>query len=513
MSDTEAAFLAAIVENPDDNHVRLVYADWLEEQEYSTPREAEVARARAAFIRLEIEMAGMMVDRDSEPADWEQPRFYELKARASALYDRHRRDWFGNLDRLTAVSRTHRGCVNHIALSARKFIANGEEIYRLAPTIGTVLIGQLGRNMPSLAGCPALRHVRELAFFGSPVCGREAEHLATSPFLGNLRVLTIRGVRNAQIGARGARALARAETLTALERLDLSSHRIGDEGAIAIIKNRQFGKLRRLALSNNRLFDDTADALADADHLTRLADLDLAFNHLHPDGLRRICRAPHLAGLEHLWLQENPLGDEGAAIVASGGFTRLKDLWLGDCRLTDRGCATLFASPVPAGLQRLDLCNNRPGERAFRALATAGHSPLAWLSVERCEIGPMEAGMLGRVATLPVMQSLFLDDNPLGVEGIRRLLRGPLARSLERLDLVGCQLGDDGAEALASCLALANLRILILHDNGITDRGALALVRSRRLSGLRSLYLDFDRLRKQTKAAGRERFGEKGGWL
>lgn len=44
----EAAFLAAIVDRPDDDHPRLLYADWLEEQ-----GEAE----RSEFIRVQCELA------------------------------------------------------------------------------------------------------------------------------------------------------------------------------------------------------------------------------------------------------------------------------------------------------------------------------------------------------------------------------------------------------------------------------------------------------------------------
>lgn len=42
----ETAFLRSIMENPDDDALRLVYADWLEETGQS---------ARAAFVRLEVE--------------------------------------------------------------------------------------------------------------------------------------------------------------------------------------------------------------------------------------------------------------------------------------------------------------------------------------------------------------------------------------------------------------------------------------------------------------------------
>ena len=46
------AFLEAITANPDDDGLRLVYADWLDDQ-------GDVARAE--FIRVQIELATMAV--------------------------------------------------------------------------------------------------------------------------------------------------------------------------------------------------------------------------------------------------------------------------------------------------------------------------------------------------------------------------------------------------------------------------------------------------------------------
>jgi uncharacterized protein (TIGR02996 family) len=59
----EDAFLADIVENPDDDGVRLIYADWLED--HGQPERAE-------FIRVQCELARLTED---------GPRRQELEAR------------------------------------------------------------------------------------------------------------------------------------------------------------------------------------------------------------------------------------------------------------------------------------------------------------------------------------------------------------------------------------------------------------------------------------------------
>src|SRR5207253_4331362 len=66
----EAALLRAIVERPEDDGVRLVYADWLEE--HGQPE-------RADFIRVQIELARLPVD---------DPRRPDLEARLSEGHTR-----------------------------------------------------------------------------------------------------------------------------------------------------------------------------------------------------------------------------------------------------------------------------------------------------------------------------------------------------------------------------------------------------------------------------------------
>jgi uncharacterized protein (TIGR02996 family) len=501
MSDTEASLLAAIVESPEDDLVRLVYADWLSEQ----PDEA--ARARAEFIRLEIEMAGMMPRKDMAPNEWEHPNFRTLEARAGKLCDAHAADWFGNLDELAEEWHTHRGFVDHIAVSARRFITHGEEIFRLAPTIRNVFLDRMGRNMPAVAKCPALGHVRELVFFETPVRAREMEALAESPYLGNLRHLEM-PYTDTQIGPRGARALARAETLTSLEHLDLGNQAIYDEGATALFRAKRFANLRYLALDNNGVSDEVATLLADADHLTRLTHLDLGNNHLTAIGTS-LADSAISPGLEMLDLSNNPLENIGALLLAMSvfAFRSLTTLKLHTCRLEDDGCAALLGSPAFVGLNSLSLGGNRPGQRAFEALAAEGHPALEELELSGSNLGPEAARVLGQVGSLPVLRDLSMNRNPFTPAGIRHLLDGGLLRSVSRLSLGKCQVGDKGVIAIARSPVLKHLRVLHLEDNGITDRGAEALIQSPHLAALQVLWVQDNSLSEKTKVALRERFG------
>ncbi len=75
--DTQHAFVQAILDQPDDDAVRLVYADWLDENGQSE---------RAEFIRVQIEL-GHMCDDD--------PRWGELKTREEDLLLAHGDRWRG----------------------------------------------------------------------------------------------------------------------------------------------------------------------------------------------------------------------------------------------------------------------------------------------------------------------------------------------------------------------------------------------------------------------------------
>jgi uncharacterized protein (TIGR02996 family) len=72
------AFLADIIEHPDDDSLRLIYADYLEE--HGQPD-------RAALIRTQCELAGLP----------DGPRRLELEARERALLEEHGEEWVGPL--------------------------------------------------------------------------------------------------------------------------------------------------------------------------------------------------------------------------------------------------------------------------------------------------------------------------------------------------------------------------------------------------------------------------------
>jgi uncharacterized protein (TIGR02996 family) len=74
----DEAFLQAILENPDDDTPRLIYADWLEERD----------DPRGEFIRIQCRLAAMSADDERRSL---------LEGHARALLARHQDRWLGEL--------------------------------------------------------------------------------------------------------------------------------------------------------------------------------------------------------------------------------------------------------------------------------------------------------------------------------------------------------------------------------------------------------------------------------
>lgn len=99
--------LRAIAATPEDDSVRLVYADWLEERGES---------ARAEFIRIQIELAQTSADSPNRSA---------LQARAAELLQMHERSWTPE-NKLALFFEWKRGFVTVLNPCARG-VFNGED--------------------------------------------------------------------------------------------------------------------------------------------------------------------------------------------------------------------------------------------------------------------------------------------------------------------------------------------------------------------------------------------------
>jgi uncharacterized protein (TIGR02996 family) len=253
LSPPEGALRDAILDAPDDDGPRLIYADWLEEH-----GEAD----RAEFIRVQIALA-RGADDPRAPAWWE---------RQEALLAEHRGAWLGPLRGLFYLHEFRRGFLEEVTLKAQVFLDHAGALFRAAP-VRLVRLLKGAALMGPLADCPALRRVAELRLTDNLVGDDGVLALAASPHLAGLTTLRL---GNNGLGDRGAEALAGSPHLAGLTTLNLSRNTIGDRGVLALARSPHLARLSALDLRNNQIGDAGVRALAESPHLRGLRALDLS---------------------------------------------------------------------------------------------------------------------------------------------------------------------------------------------------------------------------------------------
>src|SRR4051812_32083073 len=112
----DEVFQRDIIENPDDDSRRLIYADWLEE--HSQPERAE-------FIRVQCELASLPED--------DYLRWMELEARERALLAGHREEWARPLQRWVNAAGFRRGFVESVTVRPEAFLEHAAALFQAAP--------------------------------------------------------------------------------------------------------------------------------------------------------------------------------------------------------------------------------------------------------------------------------------------------------------------------------------------------------------------------------------------
>jgi uncharacterized protein (TIGR02996 family) len=345
------AFLQAIIENPEDDGPRLVYADWLEDHGESD---------RADFIRLQCELARL-------PGG--DPRRKGLEARERALLKGHELEWLGPLRGRADKWQFRRGFVESVKLGAEEFVDHAEAILAAAPVRhaefrqgwydSATVLARLGT-------CPHLTRLKSIrlsfgvcevsdpglrALASSPPLLNRLDRLFAmecnvteaglgpvllSPHLGRLRGLHLSECR--LHGAAGVLPLADSPQLGRLTALSLDENRLGDEGVQLLAASRNCSRLEFLSLEECGVGDGGAEALGRSPHLGRLVELHLRDNRVGNRGASALAKSPHLAGLEYLHLHENRIGDAGAgALAASPNLGRVQNLTLWGNRISQAG--------------------------------------------------------------------------------------------------------------------------------------------------------------------------------
>ncbi|MBA4062502.1 MAG: hypothetical protein C0501_02125 [Isosphaera sp.] len=383
---TEAeAFLQRVRAFPDDDTPRLIFADWLEEQDGGV--------ARATFIRVQVALTRL-----GDEADTVRDR---LRAAERDLLDAHREEWTAAFRGLATGLEFRRGFVEEVKVAARPFVRRAHELFAAAPVRHVHLL-DAGSSLDAALRCPYLSRLTALTVYaqhaGEPlaraVAGSEhlsglkalhlgrnrleddaADHLAGSAVLANLEELDL---AENELGETGAAALAASPHLGGLRRLELGGNRLGPAGAEALGASERLAGLHRLGLRGNEVGAGRLYTLTRASELLRVPELDLSANGLTAAGLRVLLTrrpGPAAVRLRDLDLGHNAgLGDDGARVLAGcPHLAGVRALRLSDCGVGNDGARALAESPYLDQLATLDLSNNPVGDPGFRAFLDTPH--------------------------------------------------------------------------------------------------------------------------------------------
>jgi uncharacterized protein (TIGR02996 family) len=232
-------FIEAILAEPDDDGLRLIYADWLEEQ----------GSPHGELIRVQVELA-----RPGVP----DRRRLELECRQRAVVE---------------------------AECKRIGLPKGIKLCRGLAAGDTLALGRAGLDdarAKVLADSFLLAGLASLILAENHIGSEGLAALAGSRYLGTLLSLDL-GANH--LGNAGAAVLAGSARWPRLERLNLSKNRITDAGVLTLAASPHLSSLATLNLRYNPIGNAGGRALAGSPHLGRLTKL-----HLRRTGLGKAAK-------------------------------------------------------------------------------------------------------------------------------------------------------------------------------------------------------------------------------
>jgi uncharacterized protein (TIGR02996 family) len=318
----QSAFLRAILDDPEDDAPRLVFADWLEEHGDSD---------RAEFIRTQVTLAQLPLHAPGRTA---------LAAREEALLQEHSRRWADPLRGLNWGWRFGRGFIE--AVQIHPF--NDQTVPALARVVALAPIRML--SIPDdcpwgealVAAAPSFGRLRELRFeytsFSHYGLSGHLQTLLTSPHVAGLLKLYVVGGRNwGWLSKKALRAIITSPSLTGLTDLTFVHdwHGLAPDLIRILARTPRKAKLERLSLFYSQMKPELMWELGSSRHLTLLSRLDLRKCSWDRATWQALLDAPLFRHLERLYLYNtNVTSPEGEHIGDVGESCLGREHWRPD---------------------------------------------------------------------------------------------------------------------------------------------------------------------------------------
>jgi uncharacterized protein (TIGR02996 family) len=293
---TKESFLQSIIEAPDDDTPRLVYADWLDD--HDDPAWAE-------FIRVQCTLAKMGVDDPQRPA---------LQQRERELLQEHGWTWALDLGPQVSAWVYRRGFIEGVEMCLEASRDEILPVLQKAPIRHIRDTSQFCHFDGIVDALPGLHHLTGLEFWGL-YAFQDAllDQILASPHLGNLRTLILYHDRNGNLAkedviVRALHSPHRANLQDLAVNIDDQWRGPSRKILSAIATSRHLRNLRKLNLSNagdqgNRpeMDVDTIRALGQSPNLAGLEELDLGRTSFPIEAWDEVLRWPWLSRLK--WLR------------------------------------------------------------------------------------------------------------------------------------------------------------------------------------------------------------------
>jgi hypothetical protein len=212
-------------------------------------------------------------------------------------------------------------------------------------------------------------------------------------------------------------------------------------------------------------------------------------------GLQFIANSPHMESLRELDLCGQRLSAEALSAFVGAQLVGLRRLDLRACQLRGERVKALASSEVFGRLEELNLQDNPLGDGGVDvALGTPGAMP----NLRHLTLGTTQISSEGlrhvlecHTSRAQPLSELNVNENPLGLAGMRVLTEHPGAQGLRSLVAGGCGFDAEAMELLCGATRqMAGLRRLFLWGNTLGDAGVERLAGSGLLAQLDDLHLD-----------------------
>jgi uncharacterized protein (TIGR02996 family) len=321
LTSRERDFIAAIVDQPDNDEPRLVYADWLQEQQ----------DIRGELIHLQIIQAQQLL---GHGVTKEQAN--ELNQHVHLLEQQILNQWLGTYVPSLRDARFSRGFLTHLRLAGDQW-SNAPSLAEHAPVLNSLCLNPCSvrelqywlSNQPAREFLQQIKYL-DISFSEDPLL----QVVLSDSVFSNLHSLDISGTI---IQPEDIELLCNPPYLNQLQGLRVSTipYRLHPNYAALFLTKLPY-QLTSFSFSCNQLPQE--NVLVESPWMKNLRELHLSRCGLTDEVIGNFGDSPNAENLIHLDLYKNRISLEGALhLVQSSYLSKLERLNLAGCKISKTG--------------------------------------------------------------------------------------------------------------------------------------------------------------------------------